>query len=207
MRKITVSALIGLGLAVSACGGSSSNRGLESAHQPVVKRTDFVLDIDAGMDGLAPSEARRVSGWLEALRVGYGDHISVDMPYGSGSNTREVVASLAAKHGLLLDDTAPVTAGDVAPGTARIVVSRVSASVPTCPDWRGSTMADFNNKTFSNYGCSVNSNLAAMVANPNDLVRGAENMSPADTATASNAIKAYREGKSKAFNAESAKGN
>src|SRR3546814_2711319 len=73
---------------------------------------------------------------------------------------------------MLLSDVAPVTAGSVPGGTVRIVVSRSVASVPGCPDWRDTQEADLNGGTSSNYGCAVNSNLAAMVANPQDLVLG-----------------------------------
>jgi pilus assembly protein CpaD len=44
----------------------------------------------------------------------------------------------------------------------------------------------------SNYGCAVNSNLAAMIANPEDLVHGREGASVTDTVTAARAIEMYR---------------
>jgi pilus assembly protein CpaD len=72
----------------------------------------------------------------------------------------------------LLVDTPPVTAGNVAPGTVRVVVSRSTASVPSCPDWSKTTEANYNSSNHSNYGCASNSNLAAMIADPEDLVRG-----------------------------------
>jgi pilus assembly protein CpaD len=47
--------------------------------------------------------------------------------------------------------------------------------------------------TESNFGCATNSNIAAMIANPNDLVLGQEGTISGDAATASKAIKQYRE--------------
>jgi len=44
----------------------------------------------------------------------------------------------------------------------------------------------------SNFGCAVNSNLAAMVANPEDLVHGREGTGVGDTLTTSKAIGTYR---------------
>ena len=44
----------------------------------------------------------------------------------------------------------------------------------------------------SNFGCAVNGNLAAMVANPEDLVHGREGSAVNDTLTATKAIDAYR---------------
>ena len=44
----------------------------------------------------------------------------------------------------------------------------------------------------SNYGCAVNSNLAAMVANPEDLVRGRSDGSVTDATMGGRAIGALR---------------
>jgi pilus assembly protein CpaD len=45
----------------------------------------------------------------------------------------------------------------------------------------------------SNYGCATNSNLAAMIADPEDLVRGKTGGPQVDAALSGKAIKAYRE--------------
>src|SRR3546814_2517410 len=73
------------------------------------------------------------------------------------------------RRGLLLSGAAPVTTGDVPADNLRVVVTRASAFVPGCPDWSTKSSINFNNATSSNYGCATNSNLAAMVADPNDL--------------------------------------
>jgi len=44
----------------------------------------------------------------------------------------------------------------------------------------------------SNYGCSMNANLAAMVANPEDLIHGREGTGIGDTATGAKAVQFYR---------------
>jgi pilus assembly protein CpaD len=41
-------------------------------------------------------------------------------------------------------------------------------------------------------GCSVNANLAAMIANPEDLVHGREGSGVGDATTATRAISVYR---------------
>jgi pilus assembly protein CpaD len=109
------------------------------------------------------------------MKLGFGDRVAIDYGDGYGNAAaKQAVANLAGKYGMLLSDTAPVTAGDVAPGTVRIVVTRSSASVPNCPNWSKTTEANYNTSNHPNYGCAVNSNLAAMVADPEDLVRGRE---------------------------------
>ncbi|HYJ29017.1 MAG TPA: CpaD family pilus assembly lipoprotein, partial [Allosphingosinicella sp.] len=78
--------------------------------------------------------------------------------------------------------------GAVQPGTVRVVVSRTTASVPDCPNWeRGGLSA-----TSPGYGCAINSNLAAMIADPNDLVLGQAG-TVSDPATTTRAIRSYRD--------------
>jgi len=47
-------------------------------------------------------------------------------------------------------------------------------------------------QTMSNFGCGVNSNLAAMVANPEDLIHGRDSAPVTDAVTATRAIDMYR---------------
>uniref|UniRef100_UPI003B981AF8 CpaD family pilus assembly lipoprotein n=2 Tax=Pseudomonadota TaxID=1224 RepID=UPI003B981AF8 len=82
----------------------------------------------------------------------------------------EQVAGVVARYGLLLSTDTPVTAAPVAPGVVRVVVSRMRAGVPGCPDWSRDSSTELDQHTSSNYGCAVNANLAAMVARPEDLV-------------------------------------
>jgi pilus assembly protein CpaD len=193
MRTAHFTVLIALSLSVAACG--TSNRGLESAHQPVVSRTDYVLDVASGSDaGLSRADASRLSSWFESLQLSYGDHVSIDAPGGESDDaTRAAVASVAGRYGLLLDETAPLTSGALPAGSVRVVVSRTKAEVPGCPDWSLHSEFDFNSSTGSNHGCATNSNLAAMIADPRDLVRGREARGAVDASTAGKAIKTYRD--------------
>ena len=52
---------------------------------------------------------------------------------------------------------------------------------------------NYNNATSSNYGCSVNSNIAAMVANPEDLIRGQRGTGETVVMSSTKAIDSYRE--------------
>lgn len=207
MRRITTSALLLATLALAGCGGPV-NRGLESVNQPVVSRTDYVFDVAADRLGPTSPEAERLAAWFDALALGYGDKVSIDDPSHFDQTTRDIVAAILARRGLLLSDAAPVTAGAIAPGSARIVVSRSNAAVPDCPNWDRPSQPEFASSGMSNYGCATNSNLAAMVANPEDLVRG-QAANGSDARTVAKAIKQYRDTAptgSQGLKAESAKG-
>ena len=175
---------------VGGCMGTE-NRGLESVHQPVVSRTDYVLDLATVGDGLSTGETQRLAGWMDSMRLGYGDRVAIDDPAGS-VRAHAAVAAVAGRYGMLIDADTPVTGAPVAPGTIRVVLSRMHASVPHCPDWSRDESSEFNSNTSSNQGCAVNSNLAAMIANPADLVRGQPGSGTTDPATSYRAIDAYR---------------
>ncbi|MGA9583506.1 MAG: CpaD family pilus assembly lipoprotein [Allosphingosinicella sp.] len=163
-----------------------ASRGLDSLNQPVVQRTDYLLDL-ADNGGLSDSDLGRLDSWFSSLGLGYGDHVFVDRGTGAG---RQDVARVAAAYGLLMSPGAPILEGDVPMGAVRVIVSRTTASVPTCPNYenvRGPS------STSSNYGCGVNSNLAAMIADPNDLVLGQTGSVVTDAHTSSKAIRFYRQ--------------
>jgi pilus assembly protein CpaD len=182
---------LSLGLALSACGGMPGNRTIESIHQPVVQRVDYSLDVTTGPGGLTGAEQTRLAGWFEAMDLRYGDRVSMDDPLQSGA-TRAAVEGLVARHGLLLGSDAPVTPGYVNAGTARVIVSRVKATVPSCPDWSAKSDTNLGNATSSNFGCASNSNLAAMVANPEHLIKGDTGNGSTVVMSSNKAIEAYR---------------
>ena len=179
--------------ALAACGYTPhdlADRGVESINQPVVTGADYVFDASAPGGSLAPGEAERLNGWFQGLGLGYGDAIYVDG--GDAYGARQQVAAVAANYGMMVQAGAPVTAGVVQPGSVRVVVSRRRAVVPNCPNWSRPSETDFNNRSMSNYGCSMNANLAAMVANPEDLIHGQEGTGIGDTATGAKAVQFYR---------------
>ena len=187
-HSLTVLALLGCSM-LGACG--TENRSLESVHQPVVARTDYVYDLPAPSDRLSEVDDHGLTGWFESLSLRYGDHVSVDTQ-GYGPGARDAVAPIVARYGLLIDETAPVTQGDIPAGSVRVIVSRMSASVPNCPDWSRPANPNFNGHSVSNYGCASNSNLAAMIADPRDLISGRTGSTSPDAATASKAIRTFR---------------
>lgn len=205
-RFKSLALLLTAGAATGACvpahhNVAPPNMGLIPVNQPVVQRTDYVLDI-ASSGGVAPAELRRLDAWFESLQLGYGDRISIDAPYLDEASRRDI-ASVAASYGMLVSDGAPITAGNLAPGAARVVVSRTTASMPTCPNWdRGRYNA--STETSSNFGCANNGNLAAMIANPEDLVLGQSGNGVADPAATAKSIKQFRDNGNKPLQAESA---
>ena len=190
-RALPGAVALSLGLALAACGGMPGNRSVYSVHQPVVERSSVALDVTTSNNGLPVAEQRRVAAWFEAMDLRYGDRVSVEDPL-DRPETRTAVADIAGRYGLLLSDGNPVSSGELQPGQARVVILRSRASVPGCPDWSAKSDATLKNGISPNYGCANNSNLAAMVANPEDLIKGQKGSPDTYINTSSASIEAYQ---------------
>jgi len=190
--KLAGALALSLGLALGACGGMPTNKSLYSDNQPVVERNNYTFDVQSSQSGLSIADQQRLDGWFEALELGYGDRVSIDDPLASDA-VLEAVSQLAGRHGVLLSDEAPVTSGASQPGYARVIVTRSKAHVPGCPNWSATSDMNYNNGTSPNYGCATNSNLAAMIANPEDLIEGQKGTGETVIMSSSKAIETYRD--------------
>ncbi len=190
LGKLALALSLGLGLA--GCGGMPTNTSLYSVKQPVVARTNMTLDVNTTPGGLPVSEQQRLTGWFETLGLKYGDRIAVENP-GQNPAVAGAVRDLAARYGLILADAAPVTPGYLEPGQARVVITRSSASVPGCPDWSAKSDMNYTNGLSPGFGCAINSNLAAMVADPQDLLEGKKGSGETVISTSNKAITTYRD--------------
>jgi pilus assembly protein CpaD len=190
MQKVTF--LIAASLALAGCGTLPTNTSMYSVHQPVVERTNYTIDLASDGDGIADADQTRLNEWFDVLDLRYGDRMSIDSGDGFGNEdaARDVRAA-AAERGIMVTQGAPATPGIIAPGNIRVVVTRSNASVPSCPDNRTTHGQNFNAGNNSNYGCAINSNLAAMVADPEDLVRGRDNKR-IDSNSGNAAVNAYK---------------
>jgi pilus assembly protein CpaD len=196
-RLLSSAVLTALALGTAACGPETnhltpvSNPSLYSVNQPVVQQTNYVLDLSSYGSGLPVGEQARLSDWFESLDLHYGDRVYVQAAGYAGETVRDDVAAAAGDFGLLLSEGAPLT-GPSTPGAVRVIVTRATASVPGCPNWED-PLVGAPEQTSTNYGCATNSNLARMIADPNDLVRGQTAAPPADFVTGTKAIRSYRE--------------
>lgn len=175
---------------LAACG--PVNNSFDTVKAPVVTTTQMVFDVPAYSSGLGGSGAQALEDWFGSIRLGYGDRVTVDDPNAMGATARRAeIAQLVGRYGLLLSDTAPITRGTVPDGSVRIIVSRSTARVDNCPDWSRASHPELSASSMSNFGCATESNLAAMIADPNDLVAG-KPYAGSDANTAVKAVDAWR---------------
>jgi pilus assembly protein CpaD len=75
----------------------------------------------------------------------------------------------------------------------RLAFNKITAHVEGCGAWPDHLEKDFHNRNYQNFGCATQSNLAAMVDNPLDLIYPRA-LSPADAARRSTVLDKYRKG-------------
>ncbi len=170
-------------LALAACG--PVNRSLDTQKAPVISVTELGYDLRFTEDRLDPAQARAFGAYLAAVGVGYGDKASVS---GATRAQRARVAGFFAEAGVPVEDGGAAAEA----GVVHVAIRHASAAVPGCPDWRRLSNPESAGSTMSNYGCATRSNLAAMVADPNDLIEG-KPFKGTDAFVIAKGIKAYRD--------------
>lgn len=190
MRTKLMIALLVSALAAPVAAKDDPTRGVESVNVPVVTRSDYMFDAAAPDGQLSPFEQARLDAWFAGLSLGFGDRVYVEG--NASSAARRDVGQVVSRYGMLVSTGAPILAGSIADGSVRVVVSRTRASMPTCPNWSLNAQPNSANRTMANFGCAVNGNLAAMVADPNDLVFGRAALPGSDGFEGAKAIALYR---------------
>jgi pilus assembly protein CpaD len=154
-----------------------------------------------GPEGLDYRQANDLRAYLNEYRRYGGGTIAVQVPVGTerGGATREVVAAIRESAGARLAISGYHPANRTVASPIRLSFQRLQAKVADrCGLWPqdlGVSDAAFNlkNEPYWNYGCSVQANVAAQVADPVDLVRGRPE-TPPDTARRMQNIAKIRSG-------------
>lgn len=203
-RILPVLAALLAPLALPACSTVVNGRdqaiSVAEEHPIAVDSQVVTLTLSVGDEaGLSAVDRARVRAFAQSYLVNGHGPVSVTTPGGSGDDLAAGQAAADARAAL---DAAGVDAADVQAagyrsGEARrdLVLSyvRYVATASECGVWTGTLVRDFRNLRSPNYGCATQNNLAAMVADPHDLVEPAAE-SPADSNARSRMIDAFRKG-------------
>ena len=131
-------------------------------------------------------------------RVGRGQGVKIMLAGGPAENARLSLRRETALADFLRERGYRVSLGEqpTGPGAggARVTVGRHVVKPPNCPDWSKPATGDPANQVSSNFGCATETNLGLMVADPGVLLRGVDQMAPADGEAVTVGIKNYREG-------------
>lgn len=161
------------------------------------------LRIPSGAHGLSPAQAAQVSDFLARYRSkdSGNSKLVIGVPTGSpneGAAMRAVghLRQIINEYGFSESDVAmrPYNGGRDAGAPIRFAYLRYVAEAPECGHWPTNLANDPRNVPYPNFGCADQHNLAAMVANPADLL-GPRTMTPADAERRSIVGERYREGR------------
>jgi pilus assembly protein CpaD len=210
-------ALAGLSIALGACTttgevttvGSVAPNDYRLRHPIAIQEANSSIDIFVGNSrgGLSASQRTDVAGLAQVwLREGTGA-INADVPTGTtnaraaADTFREIRAMLAAAgvppRGIIVRNYRPDDPRQLA--TIRLNYAKIAAVAGPCGVWpddvgpSANNPSYYENKPYYNFGCANQRNLAAMVANPSDLVQPQPETSTY-TARRTFAIDKYRQG-------------
>lgn len=210
-RVAGAAALAAFGLILSGCGAygphaitvGSVPQDYRTNHPIVVSERPQTLDIPVASSDRELKTASReiVRGYVQDYRRSASGTISLLVPSGSanaaaaGKVADEVrhllVAEGIADHRIVRAHYQAVTGADAAP--IRLAYIATDASVAPCGHWPEDLITDTSqNRNYANFGCASQSNLAAQIANPSDLL-APRGMTRIDAERRSNVIETYRE--------------
>nr|CAD6427832.1 pilus assembly protein [Rhizobium sp. Q54] len=204
-----VAALFGVALLMTGCANpdgvttGSLPDDYRTRHPITIGEAEKVIDIPiaAGDHGLTTGQREVIAGFAqEYLRASEGI-IRIQTPqgalnsgaaaYAAGDIRRLLVRMGVPKNRILQTGFAADGYGAAAP--VRLSFVAITAQTAPCGEWPADmTLNTVENKNYYNFGCASQRNLAAQIANPNDLL-GPRRLTPPDAEQRGQAMQRYRE--------------
>jgi pilus assembly protein CpaD len=163
---------------------------------------DHDIAFNRGAEELTAAQIGGLDNFLGTNGIRTGDAVTVAAPAGASERRAVVLAALSQYRIAAISETdAKLPAGVV-----HVHVDHTVVTVPDCPDWSKPETDEPDNRTSSNLGCATEANLAAMVANPTDLVKPNAD-AKGDGGELTHGVELYRSGNlSKAASSSSSSG-
>jgi pilus assembly protein CpaD len=154
-------------------------------------------------EGLSPAQNQALDGLLGRWLAAEGREIVVSAPLGGANADTAGRMAVAARQRLVAMGAPPasvrVVGYDAAAAPAaplKVGFMRFEAKIPRCGGWENLS-ATRDNDAYGNFGCAVSANVAAQVANPEDLL-GPRGSTPIDAARRDTVLDKYRKGETTA---------
>jgi pilus assembly protein CpaD len=172
-----------------------------TSHPIVISEKEQVTDIPVGAAdrGMTRSQREQLQGFLSSYDRSAASVVQILLPQGSANEAAarraaaglaEVARSAGVPRGRITILSYHVNAPDSQP-PVRVSYSKVVASAGACGRWPDDLMKNSENKHYADFGCSYQRNLAAQVANPNDLI-GPRKQGDIDATNRNDVINVYR---------------
>jgi pilus assembly protein CpaD len=157
---------------------------------------DLKINYVGGAQGMSDTDAVKFDAFLDDYRLHGNGSLGISVPAGAPAHDAIVYfAERAAATGIARDKIL-VSTHDASGGDWRVDVSYIAYSARTdkCGDWSENLAYSADNQTPRNFGCAIQQNIAAMVADPRDLLEP-RHMDASDTRRRMTAIDNYEQGK------------
>jgi pilus assembly protein CpaD len=172
-----------------------------TSHPIVISEKAQITDIPVGAAdrGMTHSQRRQLEGFLSSYDRSASPVVQILLPEGSANQAaaRRAAAGLAqvarqagVPRGHVTILSYHVDAPESQP-PIRVSYPKMVASAGPCGRWPDDLMKNAENKHYADFGCSYQRNLAAQVANPNDLL-GPRKPGVIDAENRNNVIDLYR---------------
>lgn len=202
-RLFLTSALMLGGLALAGCMGGPASLGGEP---PLTPTSRYTLQVETGLDrialavhetGLSTNQQSALAALVSRFAVEGAPVLVIEAPSGGDPaatraawDVKAALVAAGAPDGRVRmasyagpDPRAPVLVG----------FETVRAVVPQCGTEWGNLGRTGDNQSASNFGCAVNANLAAQIANPRDIIAPRE-MTSGDAGRRAVVFDAWRKG-------------
>ncbi len=171
-------------------------------HPISVTESEQVFDIVVARNAHKPNEdqLKAVDGVISGYKQNGTGPLTVMLPLGSANEAAAGHVGAGIANHIAASGTANAgvntvyyqSDGPEALAPVRVVYSALTASTGKCGRWPEDISNTNENKHYANFGCSYQNNLAAQIANPNDL-NGPRAPGEIDATRRGNVIGIYRE--------------
>lgn len=186
MRKITLAShLVLLASMVALSGCADMQAHMQSRLPPALPayagkqievtqaRSVHVVNFADGSARISGDEGAYAVAFVDEAMRSSGGSVLVEKASAQASRLQRqriaAVSDMLVKKGYHVAPFAPAEANV---GGVQVAVDALVAVAPNCPNWEFHKYAEFGSQLPPNQGCADRTNLAAMVANPRDLVSG-----------------------------------
>ncbi|MFA1675629.1 CpaD family pilus assembly protein [Rhizobium mongolense] len=208
MRWAMLGAAVLAGAMLSGCAAPRDNLttggipdDYRQRHPIVVAEAEQTVDIPVASTDRRLTIAQRdmIRGFAANYTSRASGPVYVMTPQGSpnsaaASQLRNQVRAELSKRGIpsskIVNASYSAAPGDAAP--IRLSFVGMTAMTTQCGQWPKDIGGGFDNQNYYNFGCATQNNLAAQIANPEDLI-APRGMTPIDAARRNDAITEYRE--------------
>jgi pilus assembly protein CpaD len=177
--KMGLALFIAISSTLAAC--SNGELALDDTYVPVahyerypieVTRGPVKMEISSQHGKLQPSQINAISGFARSASNSGTSKIAILRPSGGGASgkvarqTYQLLVQSGISPGMITQKTYP----GPAKGPVQLSYIRSVAVTKECGDWSFDLADTSTNEPYSNFGCSTQNNIAAMVVNPEDFV-------------------------------------